>query len=129
VSVTYKLDGDLLEVVVEGDHEVEDFIRVVNAAIADPAWPGSAWLLLDVRSSPAVTRRTAQEIRATVDFLSESPGRFRYCVAVLVSSTMQQEVSRVGQAMAEFHGSEITSFYDRDAAIAWLRERPVAQSS
>jgi hypothetical protein len=126
MAISYRFDDDLLEIVVEGDHEVADFFTVVNRAVEDPEWSGSAWLLIDVRQSRAVTRRTAQEIRSVVDFLSDPPGRFRNCTALLVSSTMQQEVSRVGAAMADFRGSEVKAFYDRTQAVSWLRGNPRA---
>jgi hypothetical protein len=121
MGVSFHFQDDLLEVTVVSDHTVEEFFECIEAAQADTHWQGSAWLLIDVTQSPAVTRRTPQEIRRIVEFLVAQPGSFRHAVALLVSSTVQDEITRLAASMADFVGTEVRAFFHRDEAVRWLR--------
>jgi hypothetical protein len=129
MSVSYRFEDDLLEILVVGDHTVDDFIHCVQDAQGDEKWQGSAWLLIDISQSPAVTRRTPQEIRKVVDFLNERPGAFRHATALVVSSTIQNDVIRLAASMADFVGTEMRAFFQREEAVRWLLGRASALPS
>lgn len=131
MPVSYRFDGDLVEVVVEGDHDVEDFVRCLESVGHDPDWKGSAWLLVDVRRSPAVTRRTPKELKQVSQFMRGLSGTFRNATALLVSSTMQVETLSQNVQAAALDGKSVRAFYDRAEAIRWLvsRDAPVLPRS
>ena len=61
-----------------------------------------------------------------MDFLNVQPGAFRHAIALIVSSSVQDEVTRLAATMADFLGTELRAFFRRDEAINWLLGRASA---
>jgi hypothetical protein len=128
MPITYRFDDDVVQITIEGDHDVQDFFECVESLVQDPQWAGPSYLLIDVTRSTAVTRRTPRELRQVSEFMQARPGLFRHSTALLVSSSMQVESLSQNIQSATLNGDAARAFFDRGEAIAWLRSQAYPSS-
>ena len=104
----------------EGKYEPQDIIREFLAAIADPACPDPAALLVDVTKSESLENRAPQEIRQVAEYIGPYAKRIGGRCAIVASRDLHFGLSRMGSVYSEGVGVETAVFRDIPAALEWL---------
>ncbi|MEZ5066209.1 MAG: hypothetical protein R3B81_15895 [bacterium] len=109
----------------EGETTDAEILTEIHRVWADPALPISFGLLIDVRRSESLGRRSPEKIQSLVSLLIPYVDRFRRRFAVVVAEDVQFGMVRMAAAFADFQHISIEVFRDLDSARAWLdREEP-----
>jgi len=119
---SYRIEGDLLYLLAEGHYELEDFEKLVHRALADPACPDPATLLVDARR--AEVNPSTGDLRDSARFVGSLGRRIRPRLALVVERDLHFGLGRMFAAFAERHGLNLGAFRDLDEARGWLAEAP-----
>lgn len=118
LSVTYRVEKDLIWVTALGEYPSEEFLRTVRAGLADPTAPEHAKLLCDVSRSESLEDRSMDEVRASAAFygaLDRIDG-----LAIVADRLVDYGLMRMLASMAEVRGCRVEVFRDLERARAWL---------
>jgi hypothetical protein len=77
-------------------------------------------LLFDLRTSQALTERSANDVRQLAQFLSQHGTRFGLCLAMVVSTDLAYGLMRLGGTHTEMSGLRSAVFRDINEARIWL---------
>ncbi|HEX5045116.1 MAG TPA: hypothetical protein VFV75_19635 [Candidatus Polarisedimenticolaceae bacterium] len=121
MPVTWSLDGDLLQLDLEGDYAPTDIIDAFLTALADLRCPPEVSLLLDTTRSQSLDKRSPRQIRHVAQYLGPYRKRIRGRCAVVVGSDLQFGLSRMGSAYSDSVGVDAGVFRSRAEALEWLR--------
>lgn len=125
MPVTYRVNGDVLEMTFDGDCPPDEVIQTFNHALDDPTCPPKFLLLADVRKSTSLATRPTPEIIRVAEYLGPHKNRVTRC-AVLATEGIRFGLSRLGAVYSEAAGVVTRVFSDGDEALAWLRSAPPA---
>lgn len=120
MPVTYSIRSNLLRIVAAGEYEWGEVPRAFLAALNDPACPDPVALLLDVRESSSIAKRSMDEIRAAGEFLGPYAARIGGKCAVLAGTELQFGLGRMGSVYSEGVGVKAGIFRDDRSALEWL---------
>jgi hypothetical protein len=124
VSVEHRIDRGVLVLVFQGetsDAEIENLLdRLATAAAPPRPWH----LLLDVRGSSSLSRRSPERIRALVEIMERRGEAYAWRLAVLVGEDVQFGLTRMASAFADPHQLDIRAFRDEQEARSWLTAPP-----
>ena len=120
MPVTYSIKSHLLLMEASDEYPASELPRTFLAALSDPACPAQVALLLDVRQSRSLAKRTADEIRAVSVFLGPHARRIGGRCAVVVGSEVQFGLGRMGSVHAEAVGVKAEIFRDLEPGLEWL---------
>ena len=123
MPVTYRVNGDILEMTFDGDCPPDDVIQTFHNALDDPACPPRFAIFLDVRKSSSLATRPAPEIIRVAEYIGPHKDRVERC-AVLATEDIHFGLSRMGVVYTEAAGVMSRVFRDHDEALAWLHESP-----
>jgi hypothetical protein len=129
MPVMWSLDGDLVQLNLEGDYQPTDIIDAFLTALADRRCPQEVSLLLDTTRSQSLGMRSSAEIRHVAEYLGPYRERIRGRCAVVVSTDLHFGLSRMGSAYSENVGVDARVFRSTDEAVDWLRGREGADST
>jgi hypothetical protein len=120
MSVSYSLNGSLLQLDLTGSYDPEDIVRQFLTALADPACPDPVALLVDVTRSDSLGTRSPAQIRYIAEFLGPYAKRINGRCAVVASEDLHFGLGRMGSAYSEGVGVEAQIFRNTGAAREWL---------
>jgi hypothetical protein len=123
MPVTWSLDGDLVQLTLEGHYQPTDIIDAFLSALADRRCPPEVSLLLDTTRSQSLDIRSPREIRHVAEYLGPYRKRIRGRCAVVVSTDLHFGLSRMGSAYSESVGVDAGVFRSKTRALDWLRQR------
>ena len=124
MTVRYELTADLLRLIAEGDYEVDEVTGTFERALTDPKCPDPVSVLLDVRRSTSLEKRTPEEIARIVAPLQPHADRIGRRCAVLAASDVHYGLGRMGSVFAEEIGVEARIFREEEPALVWLGVKP-----
>lgn len=119
VSVSYRLDRDLICVTAEGTYASKAFLAAVEAALADPASKAPTYLLCDVSHSDSLVERSVDEVRESAEFYGTLLDRVQ-ALAIVAERLVDYGLMRMLASMAEIRGCRVEVFRDTPSARAWL---------
>ena len=120
MAVHYTLSGRLLTMHLEGDYPPEDIITVFDEALADPALPAEARLLIDLRPSLHVAKSTTEELRLVAEAFPPRAQRVGGLCAIMVEGLLQYGLMRMASVFCQGPGIAVEIFTSRDEALQWL---------
>jgi hypothetical protein len=120
MPVRYEIQDAVLRMILEGEYEPEDIQRTFLAALADPECPKRIALLVDVRRSEVLAKRSPGEIQTVAQALGKYSDRIGGRCAVLTGDELQFGLTRMGSAYSGGVGIDAQVFRDPDAALSWL---------
>ena len=120
MPVTWALEGDVLQLSLEGHYQPTDIIDAFLSALADKRCPEQVSLLLDTTRSQSLDTRSSREIRHVAQYLGPYRKRIRGRCAVLVDTDLHFGLSRMGSAYSESVGVDARVFRSRAEALDWL---------
>ncbi|HET6349666.1 MAG TPA: hypothetical protein VFH88_11345 [Candidatus Krumholzibacteria bacterium] len=120
MPVTYRIDGDLVELTWKDVCPPDEVFETFHQALEDPELPDEFVLLADVRGSTSLASRPTAEIIRVAEYLGPFRDRVKRC-AVLASEDIHFGLGRLGAVYSETAGVMTSVFRDRDEALAWLR--------
>ena len=120
MPVTYRIDGGLADMVLEGDCPPDEVIQTFHRILDDPACPARFVLLLDVSSSTTLATRATDEIVRVASHVGPYKDRLTRC-AVVATEDVQFGLSRLGAVYSESAGVMTSAFRTRGEALEWLR--------
>src|SRR5687767_3598615 len=113
--------GDVT-IIASGPADPEALVACVNELVSDPRFRSGARVLID-DTNLDFSSLQSEDVRAvaqTVIRVDERLGNSR--VAILVSNTLAFGLVRMFELLAGDAKVEVTAFYDRDDAQAWLAQ-------
>ena len=128
MAVQYSIRQDVVTMEFAGVYEPQDVTRSFLEALADPAFPTPAALLIDVTRSKSLATRPAADIRMVAEFLGPFADRIGGRVAVVASSDVHFGLSQMGAVYSERVGVAAKVFRTTDDALAWLKSSPAARA-
>jgi hypothetical protein len=120
MPVTYRIDGGLAEMLLEGECPPDEVIQTFHRILDDPACPAKFALLLDVSGSTTLATRATDEIIRVASYIGPFRDRVHRC-AVVATEDVQFGLSRLGAVYSESAGVMTSTFRDRGEALEWLR--------
>jgi len=120
VPVSYSFDSHIVVVRGDGDYATDELKATTLAALADAACPARPVLMFDLRTSHALTERTAPQVEDMGLFLADLSARYNGRMAMVVSSLVGYGLMRMGTPYAETKGGTVEVFKDYDEARRWL---------
>jgi len=125
MAVQYSIRENVVTLEMAGTYEPQDVTRTFLEALADPACPNPAALLVDVSRSESLPSRPAAEIRKVAEFLGPYADRVGGRVAVVAPSDVHFGLSRLGAAHSEKVGIDAQVFRTTAEALTWLESPSV----
>ena len=119
MPVSYRIQKDIVEIVLEGENPPEAVIECFHRALADPATPAKFLILLDVRKSTSLATRPTQDIIRVAEYIGPYKERIPRC-AVLATENVHFGLSRLGAVYSETAGVMTSVFRDHNEAVTWL---------
>src|SRR5262249_24842211 len=119
MSVTYRINDDVVEMTLNGTSTPDDVIKEFHKALEDSATPEEFVLLLDVRNSTSLAMRPTAEIIRVAEYLGPFQDRVKRC-AVVATENIHFGLSRLGAVYSETAGVMTSVFRDKDEAVNWL---------
>jgi SpoIIAA-like len=120
MPVTYRIEGDVVEMVFDGEIPLEDIFKTFHQMIDDPACPEKFRILLDVRKSVSLATRPTEEIIKVAEYVGPYKDRVIRC-AVVAAADVHYGLGRMGAVYSEAKGVVTSVFRDREEAMTWLR--------
>jgi hypothetical protein len=119
MSVTYLINDDVVEMILNGTSTPDEVIKIFHQALEDTATPEEFVLLLDVRNSTSLATRPTADIIRVAEYLGPFQDRVKRC-AVLASENIHFGLSRLGAVYSETAGVMTSVFRDKTEAVDWL---------
>jgi hypothetical protein len=119
MSVTYRINDDVVEITLNGTSAPDDVIQEFHKALEDDATPEEFVLLVDVRNSTSLATRPTAEIIRVAEYLGPFQDRVKRC-AVLATEKVHFGLGRLGAVYSETAGVMTSVFRDKDEAVDWL---------
>jgi hypothetical protein len=119
MSVNYKLNEDVIEMILSGTTTPDEVIKAFHQALENESTPEEFFILLDVRNSTSLATRPTAEIIRVAEYLGPFQDRVKRC-AVLATENVHFGLSRLGAVYSETAGVMTSVFRDKDEALAWL---------
>ena len=119
-KLSYRIDGPILRVHLEGDYTMEEFLGLFEKAFNDPLAPERVAILMDGRF--VAVERSSRDIEQITDKFEKWNKRI-ICEAVIVSSDYMFGVLRQASSYAEFGGRKLRPFRDPEAAREWIMKQ------
>lgn len=127
MAVQYSIRQGIITMEFVGIYEPRDVVSRFLDALADPACPTPAGLLIDVTRSESLAARPAGDIRMVAEFLVPYTERIGGRCAVVVSTDAQYDKSQLGALRGQAVGIAAQVFRTTEEAIAWLNGSSVSQ--
>jgi hypothetical protein len=122
MSLQYALTDEFLRYTVHGDVDFSEGLEVLKNGLtaAADAPHGAPWpVVFDIRES--TERRRGDELKGIAEVLGQHRGVVADRCAIVVSSPLYYELSRMFGTFTEEYGITMEIFGDLEAAEAWLR--------
>ncbi|HWE43845.1 MAG TPA: STAS/SEC14 domain-containing protein [Gemmatimonadaceae bacterium] len=126
MPVIYEFHGSIVAIRLTGSYETADVRAALHRALDDPRCPRAAGLLLDIRGSQSISRRTANEVRAMAQFIASHADRFGRRLALLADTDAAFGLMRLGAVIIEQQGVETSVFRHPADAEEWLGSAPTS---
>ena len=120
MALSYGFEGRIVRVSLEGHYGLEDWFRLLDQALGDPACPEDAVLLCDMTRSAVAGRRQAADIRRSVEYMAHRAARFSSRVATFAAGDLLFGMIRMCASMLEGYGVEAMAFRTEGEAVGWL---------
>jgi hypothetical protein len=124
MPVSYRVEGDVLRLVGEGQYELDELFHAVDAGLADPELPERPFMLSDLSASRAGPERSPADVRRAAHFFASRGGRYGGRIAVLAPQDLIYGLIRMTAAMSEVDGLTMEAFRTEAEAMDWLRSEP-----
>lgn len=122
MPLQYALDDEFLRYTAHGDVEFSEGLEVFKSGLAQARDTplGAPWpVLFDIRES--TERRRGDELKGIAEVLGQHRGVVAEHCAIVVSSPLYYELSRMFGTFTEEYGITMEIFGDIETAEAWLR--------
>jgi hypothetical protein len=121
VTVGYSIDSDIVVFQTSGEYGPDELRATLRAALADPALPAKPLILVDIRGSISIQKRSASEIAETARFVAALSAQFGPRLALVVDSDVAYGLMRIAAVHAAQGGVDIQVFREFEPARAWLQ--------
>ena len=122
MPVDYRIDRDVVVLAFRGETDDPEVATVLDRLADDTAVSPPWRLLLDVRESSSMGRRSPDRIRSLVEIMAGRAQDFGWRFALLVAQDVQFGLARMASAFGDPRALDIHVFRDEDEARAWLGE-------
>lgn len=113
----YEISDELIRIQFDGDHSVGEFLDLIDKALANPASPQRALLLIDGRR--ATVEWSTAEVKDLVRAFSPWVSRFQR-IAVVTGPEFHYGLVRMAATLLEDSGLLLSPFRDLDEALRFL---------
>ena len=120
MPASYRFEGRLLRVTFWDDTPREETLETMDRMFADDSYPDNARFLLDLTSSTSLEKRSSDDIRALVEYVSQFKERYGSQMAVVVERPVQYGLVRMAGAFGETTGIQMRVFQSIEEALDWL---------
>lgn len=120
MALSFAYDGRIVIVKMVGEYALSELRDVVTRALEDRACPANRVMLLDLRESLAIERRSTTEVADMARLLPSINPRPNRRVAMVVSQNVAFGLMRLGSVFAAQAGVLAGVFREVEAARAWL---------
>lgn len=126
MSVTYRIDGNVVTIRASGPHSPDDLRAAWLASEADPAYPTPTNLRIcvDARESETLAKRSVAGMRQTAQWFEERALASSRICAFITRPGLQYGLARMMAAWIEYKGYRAFVSTDAREAVAWLKEQP-----
>jgi hypothetical protein len=124
VTVTYRIDGNVVTIHPIGLHSTDDLRAAWLASEADPAHPtpvANLRICVDARDSESLVKRSVSELRETADWFEQRARATSRLCAFVTRPGLQYGLARMMAAWIEYKGYRAFVTTDPREAAAWLR--------
>ena len=121
MPVTYDFDDNILALRMVGEYQPSDIRTALVAAIESPDHLGITGLLVDVRQSESIARRTLGDLTAIVGFLVYHARAYGGRVALLASTDIGYGMVRLADVDLVTGGVATRTFRELRDAMQWLK--------
>ncbi len=120
MPITFRFESNIVVIAMEGDYSVEEIYNTAQQVLAHPQIPASPKLLLDLRHSASIAKRSSESVNRVARFFGSISARFSNKIALVAANDLQYGLMRMGSAGAESRGVKSEVFRTLDDAQAWL---------
>jgi hypothetical protein len=107
----------------EGEYGSSELREAWDRAEADPRWPSTPRICLDMRASASVAKRSTRDLRGTAERFIHRAERVGRCCALVARPGVQYGLMRMAGTWVGLKGVAVHVTTDLDDAIAWLEAR------
>lgn len=119
MAVSYRIDEDLVEIVVVGEVTVDDVIGQIHASVQDPDLRPPTHLLLNVTESELLPHK--EDVPRLAAALAAVQHQMGGRIAVLVAHPVRFGLARQISAFLRGDGVQLMPFLEREQACLWLQ--------
>jgi hypothetical protein len=124
MAVRFAYEGDVVVFAPEGVYPPDELFEAWEAAFADERCPDAPVVLLDIRRSGSVAKRSRADLRRITDFFLRHAARPDRRVALLTRGPLQYGIMRIARTWVSLGGATAAVFSDRSKAMRWLHAAP-----
>ena len=124
VAIRIERNGDVFTVVAEGAYTREEMQGALNDVLASPDLPPHPGLLLDLRRSESMLRRSIPDMRAISHHFLVNADRFDRRVGLLVEGVTRYGLMRMVSMWLESAGIDARVSRDDGELHRWLSVAP-----
>jgi hypothetical protein len=125
VSVSYRIDGDVVTIYAIGAHAIQDVRDAWLAAEVDADFPKPASrvrLCVDARDSESMAKRSIAELRGNARWFEQRTQGTSRIVAFITKPGLQYGFARMMATWVELKGYRTFVTTDPKQAAAWLNQ-------
>ena len=116
----YYFESNMLRLSFDGDTSLSALGALLDEALSDPECPTAPSILVDLRQSTSIGRRSGAEIREGASLFKARADRLSGKVSIITHAGVQYGVMRMAGAYADGTGIEVGVFETEFEAIEWL---------
>jgi hypothetical protein len=120
VHTSYDFDGRVLALRLVGEYSVTDIRATMLVALQDVGSRPIEGLLIDLRHSVSVAKRSLRELNAITSFLALHGSAYNGRVAIVATTDLAFGLARMAGVDLGIAGVEHCEFRDLPSALAWL---------
>jgi hypothetical protein len=125
VSVSYRIDGDVVTIHPIGAHSIQDVRDAWIAAEADAAFPkpvSRVRICVDARNSESMGKRSIAELRGTALWFEQRTQTTSRIIAFITKPGLQYGFARMMATWVELKGYRTFVTTDPKQAVVWLKQ-------
>jgi hypothetical protein len=120
VHTSYDFDGRVLTLHLVGEYSVTDLRGMLRVALAEVGSQPIEGLLIDLRHSASVAKRSLRDLNAITTFLAFNGPEYNDRVAIVATTDVASGLARLVGVDLGIAGLEHSEFWDVPSAMAWL---------
>jgi hypothetical protein len=118
--VTYRFDSNIVVIEMVGEYPMDDIRTTILNALADSTCPASPFILVNLRESRSIYKRSSEDIKTMARSLVPLGKRFNNRIALVALKDLPYGLMRMGSVFSEEMGAEPKVFLTFADAREWL---------